>query len=59
MHYLSTGVVILARVLLIFSLLRLLGVHYLLNITLLAGMVVTLSLSDRYVFTAFFSEGNS
>jgi len=60
-YHLSAGAAILARGLLIFPLLQLLGMHYLLNITigLLSGAVITYILSDRYVFTAYFSESNS
>jgi dolichol-phosphate mannosyltransferase len=61
LYHLSAGAAILARVLLIFPLLQLLGVYYLLNITtgLLIGAAITYFLSDRYVFTCFFGEDNS
>ena len=67
-YHLSAGAAILARVLLIFPLLQLFGVHYLLNITigLLSGATINFILSDRYVFTerslrfqSFFSERHS
>jgi dolichol-phosphate mannosyltransferase len=60
-YHLSAGAALLARGLLIFPLLQLLGVHYLLNITigLLSGAAITFILSDRYVFTPYFSESNS
>lgn len=60
-YHLSAGAAILARGLLIFPLLQLLGLHYLLNITigLLAGATITFILSDRYVFTTLLNENNS
>jgi dolichol-phosphate mannosyltransferase len=60
-YHLSAGAAFVARGLLIFPLLQLLGVHYLLNIIvgLLSGAAITFVLSDRYVFTASFRESNS
>src|SRR5215212_3487930 len=57
-YHLSAGAAILARGLLIFPLLQLLGVHYLLNIILglLCGAAITFVLSDRYVFTPLSKE---
>ena len=59
-YHLSAGAAILARSLLIFPLLQLLGVHYLLNITvgILSGAAITFVLSDRYVFATRLSERN-
>jgi dolichol-phosphate mannosyltransferase len=57
LYHLSAGGANLTRALLIFPLLQLLGVHYLLNITicLLSGAAINFILSDRFVFTTRFT----